>query len=131
VIVMDASIALANVMPDEESPYAEAVLDRLEDEPALAPTLWLYEVASALRLGQIRNRITQEFADTVVAQVKELHIEFEHPDGLQLMRLSRQTGLTVYDASYLALCLQHQLPLASLDRRLVQAARDLGIVVLT
>ena len=128
---MDASIALANVMPDEQSPYAERVFDFLESQPALAPTLWLYEVASALRIGQIRNRLDQEFADAVVAQVKELNIEFEHPDGLQLLRLSRQTGLSVYDASYLALCLQHQLPLASLDRRLLQAARDLGIEVLT
>ncbi|MDO9485856.1 MAG: type II toxin-antitoxin system VapC family toxin [Actinomycetota bacterium] len=128
---MDASIALANVLPDEESSLAYRVLDLLESESALAPTLWLYEVASALRIGQIRKRVDQEFADAVIAGVKELNIEFEHPDGVELLRLSRQTGLTVYDASYLALCLKHQLPLASLDRRLVSSARELGIEVLT
>lgn len=130
-MVIDASVALANALPDEQSAYADGIFDRLQDQPALAPTLWIYEIISALSLAEIRKRITQEFSDMVVTQLKELHIEFEHPDGHRTLELSRQTGLTVYDTSYLALCLKHQLPLASLDRRLLQAARDLGIVVLT
>jgi len=130
-MVIDASVALANAMPDEESAYADSIFDRLNDEPALAPTLWIYEVMSTLRLGEIRNRISREFSDSIVTQLKELHIEFEHPDVLGTLGLSRAAGLTVYDASYLALCLKHQLPLASLDRRLVAAARDQGIEVLS
>lgn len=130
-MVIDASVALANALPDEQSAYAESIFDRLSDEPALVPTLWIYEIISALRLAEVRNRITPEFSNQVVAQLKELHIECEHPDGLRTLEVARQTGLPVYDASYVALCLQHQLPLASLDRRLLQAARDLGIVVLT
>ena len=129
--MIDASVAIANVFPDEQSAYATQVFDRLNDHPALAPTLWIYEILSALRLAEIRERITPEFSQAVMTQFKELHIEFEHPDAHRTIELSRQTGLTVYDASYVALCLQHQLPLASLDRRLVQVARELGIEVLS
>ncbi|HBJ72517.1 MAG TPA: VapC toxin family PIN domain ribonuclease [Actinobacteria bacterium] len=130
-MVLDASLALAYVMPDEDSPTARQLMARIEEEPALAPTIWIYEIASGLRMGQARKRLTSEMADSVMTTLTELHIEFEHPNGHQLMKLSHQTGLTIYDASYIALCLKHELPLASLDRRLVQAARDLGIVVLT
>ncbi|MDO8731343.1 MAG: type II toxin-antitoxin system VapC family toxin [Actinomycetota bacterium] len=130
-MVLDASLALAYVMPDEDSSAASTLLVRIEEGPVLAPTIWIYEIASALRMGQVRSRLTSEMAESVLTTLAELHVEFENPNGHQLMRLSHQTGLTVYDASYIALCLKHQLPLASLDRRLVRAARDLGIVVLT
>ncbi|MFA7324944.1 MAG: type II toxin-antitoxin system VapC family toxin [Candidatus Nanopelagicales bacterium] len=130
-MVLDASMALAYAMPDEDSTAAEQLMDRLEEAPAIAPTVWIYEIASALRMSQERERLTAEVADGIMTTLAELHVEFEHPDGHQLLQLSRRTGLTVYDASYIALCLKHQLPLASLDRRLVRAARELGIVVLT
>lgn len=130
-MVIDASVAIASTLPDEQSEYADRIFDRLQEQPALAPTLWTYEILSALRLAEIRMRVPPDFSLAVLTQLKELHIEFEHPDGLRTLELSRQTGLTVYDTSYLALCLKHQLPLASLDRRLVQAARDLDIEVLS
>ena len=130
-MVLDASLALAYVMPDEASSAADSLMGRIHDEPVLAPTIWIYEVASALRMGQVRKRLSAEMADLVITTLHELHIEFEHPDGHKLMQLSLQTGLTVYDASYVALCLQHELPLATLDRRIVQAARELDIEVLS
>ena len=130
-MVLDASLALAYAMPDEDSVAAESAMRRLEDTPALAPTVWVYEVASALRAGQLRNRLTADMAHAVMTTLKELHIELEHPDGDQLLVLSRETGLTVHGASYLAVCLKHRLPLASLDRRLVQAARELSIEILS
>ena len=129
-MVLDASLALAYVMPDEASNAADALMERIQEEPVLAPTIWIYEVASGLRMGQVRKRLTAQMAQSVMTTLTELHIEFEHPDGHQLMKLSHQTGLTVYDASYVALCLKHQLPLASVDPRLVQAANELGIEVL-
>ena len=41
--------------------------------------------------------------------------------------LARQYNLTMYDAMYLELALRQGLPLATLDRRLAQAASDVGV----
>ena len=41
--------------------------------------------------------------------------------------LAREHGLSVYDASYLDLALREDLPLATLDRRLAEAARRCGV----
>ena len=44
-----------------------------------------------------------------------------------VLALARQTGLSVYDASYLELAQRRGLPLATQDRRLAAAAAQLEI----
>ena len=44
-------------------------------------------------------------------------------DDLDVLSLARKHVLTAYDAAYLALALAERLPLATLDKRLAQAAR--------
>ena len=43
--------------------------------------------------------------------------------------LARETGLTVYDASYLELAARFGVPLATLDRRLAAAAAHVGVAL--
>jgi predicted nucleic acid-binding protein len=43
------------------------------------------------------------------------------------MRIARVQGLSVYDAAYLELALRERLPIATLDRRLADAARLMGV----
>ena len=47
-----------------------------------------------------------------------------------VFHLARLYNLTMYDAMYLELALRHGLPLATLDRRLAQAASDAGVETL-
>ena len=46
-----------------------------------------------------------------------------------MMRLARSHRLTAYDAAYLELALRKGAPLATLDRRLAEAARAEGVSV--
>jgi len=48
----------------------------------------------------------------------------------QVLPLARQTELTEYDAAYLELALRLGLPLATLDAKLRQSAKDAGIALL-
>ena len=48
----------------------------------------------------------------------------------QVIALSHRHGLSGYDASYLAVAIQEQLPLATLDKKLSTAARAESLVVL-
>ena len=43
--------------------------------------------------------------------------------------LSARLGLTSYDAAYLELAARERLPLATLDRAMMEAARSLGVEV--
>lgn len=47
------------------------------------------------------------------------------------LALSREQGLTLYDAAYLELAIRLGLPLATGDRELIAAAQRLGVMALT
>jgi len=48
-----------------------------------------------------------------------------------VLSLARDQNLTEYDAAYLELAIRESLPLATLDDGLRNAARDLGVVLVT
>ena len=51
-------------------------------------------------------------------------------DDGRVLDLARSRNLSAYDATYLALALAERLPLATLDRRLAEAARAEGVTIL-
>ena len=72
-----------------------------------------------------------------VGRVDARHAPGESPEDaarraryVTLSELARAHGLTSYDAAYLDLALRRELPLASLDDALRQAATSLGIQIL-
>lgn len=129
--VVDASVALAWCFEDESSELAVRVLDRLEQDEALAPAIWPLEVANGLRTAERRGRL--DLAD--MTHVRELLVALPIAvEGAPLaaalgevMELARQLDLTTYDAAYLALAARRGVALATVDARLRQACKRAGV----
>lgn len=117
-------------MPDETSKRATAVLGRLTKTYAIVPSLWTYEVASALLNAARRGRMTEFDAAVALRSLVGLPLTHVEPEPVRLMEIAQSTGLTVYDSSYLALSMSRGLPLATLDDRLAAAAVKAGIQML-
>jgi len=130
VSVLDASVALRLVLPDEDASTWDGLIRTLSTTGALAPTVWTYEVASGISVAQRRGRISPQNAADALEAAARLPIEFVHLRTHDLVELAHATGLSVYDASYLAVCRMHDLPLASFDARMRDAATSLGIDLL-
>jgi predicted nucleic acid-binding protein len=132
--VVDSSIAVAWLLPDEQSPATDALASRLEDGTAVAPALWLLEVGNALLTAQRRKRLTDREVDRSLGVLTALPIDVESsPPGESLaviLALARKLGLTAYDAVYVELAHRRRLPLATLDVRLAEGARKIGLEVL-
>jgi predicted nucleic acid-binding protein len=122
--VVDASVAIAWLFEDEATPETEAVLDRLFDEDAHAPGLWELEVANVVLSAERRGRISEIASAHIMERLRDLPIRInsDNPRLHHLLEVGRRYGLTSYDAAYLTLALQLQLPLATLDRDLAVAA---------
>ena len=60
-----------------------------------------------------------------------MEIDAELPDAAQLLALALRYDLSSYDATYLDLALRRQLPVATQDVALAQAARLSGVGVVT
>ncbi|SRR6266536_3870084 len=131
-LVLDASVAVAWCFPDEATPYTEGVLDLLASgTEALTTTVWPFEVADALLVGERRKRISVAQVTTVLQRISGLPIAVDavrlEIAFSQILSVARQEQLTEYDAAYLELALREALPLATLDNGLRRAARSSGI----
>lgn len=131
--VLDGSVALSWVLPDETAEPAAALLERIVEQQAVVPNLWHLEVANVLRAAERRGRITTAERARALAILASLPISVDaRTAGLAfnaISDLATQYDLTVYDAAYLELALRTGLPLASLDRALRAAAIAAGVAL--
>jgi predicted nucleic acid-binding protein len=133
-LVIDCSVTMAWCFGDEATAKTVAVQNRLVSETAIVPAHWSLEVANVLAMAERRQRITATDAAEFLRLLGLLDIERDDQTPQrafgEILALARSHNLTVYDAAYLELAQRLQLPLASLDVPLCQAADGLGIELL-
>lgn len=126
-LVVDASIVLAWSIPNEKDDVAMKALDVVERSGAVAPMLLRYEVANVLMLLHRREQISATDLQSISGAVDALSIRFVAPDEPQwfenVTATAREFSLSVYDASYLTLARSMTAKLATLDKKLVAAAK--------
>lgn len=121
--VLDASVAGAWLLEDEDDPVANAAMSRLATEFALVPQLWHLEVRNVLVVAERRGRVGAAGLEDGLRRVSELPIRTDtEPDLGTALALARKRRLTIYDALYLELALRADAPLATVDRALAGAA---------
>jgi len=130
--VLDASVVLTWCFPDENAPLAHKVAHMFKQGgSALTPSFWPHEVLNALLVGEKRKRISTGLIQTFLADLAALPIVLQElqADAVfdRIQSLSREHGLTAYDAAYLDLAQTNGLPVASLDDDLVRACRKAGV----
>jgi predicted nucleic acid-binding protein len=130
-LVLDSSATLAWIFGDETTDPIRRVFDAVVEEGAIVPALWRLEVANSLTMAVRRGRIDTEFRRAALADLAVLDVTTDettdaHAWG-QTLSLADQFRLTAYDAAYLELAQRRNLPLATLDADLRQAAASLGL----
>jgi predicted nucleic acid-binding protein len=126
--VLDASVVLTWCFPDENAAMAQHVAGMFKrGDTAVTPSFWPHEVLNALLVGEKRKRISKELVRSFLDDLATLPIVLEQfPAGVvfdRIQHLSREHGLTAYDAAYLDLALDSGLPIATLDEDLVRASK--------
>ena len=132
--VLDCSVTMAWAFDDEDVPRAAAIRDRLSEDLAVVPAIWALEVGNALLVAERRERISRAESVRFVEILRALPIDVDATPALGtmsgLLSLASQTDVSVYDAGYLDLAAAHGLPLATLDKALERAARQIGVALL-
>lgn len=130
-IVVDASIAVAWILPDEHNHSADEVLDGLRGDYAIVPSLFWFETRNLFLMAERRGRLGRGEALLSMAQLRGLPLRDE---GMALdnlvFSLAERHRLSAYDATYLALSFELALPLATADLRLASAAKTENLSVL-
>ena len=134
VFVIDNSVVMSWCFKDEANDYADAVLEKLMTARAIVPAIWPLEVVNVLLVAERKKRLKQADSFRILTLLLQLPIEAEQewsqkamPD---LLALGRNLDLSSYDLSYLNLAMRRGCPLASLDQKLVSAAKESGVSIL-
>ena len=132
--VLDASVALAWMLPDEHSDAADQIADRLAGDFAVVPAIWPLEVLNALLSAGRRAGVGADDMQRLLADIAALPIEVEHIEmsvTFEAVRaLAQQHGITSYDAAYLELAERRGLAIATVDRKLKDVAEAAGVRVI-
>lgn len=132
--VLDSSVALAWLLPDEGSDAVDELADQVAAETILVPAVWRLEVGNALLTALRRERLARKDVGRLLALVAALPVEQDLPldDAAysRVMAIAERYGLTSYDAAYLELAQRRGVALATLDARLRQASANAGVAVM-
>ena len=133
--VLDCSVTMAWVFPDEATDATNRLRDSLVEGRAFVPSLWPVEVGNVLLIATRRGRVHVDEWPEVRATLEALPIEIDPVTTSRSwgasLELAQTHELSLYDATYLELATRLQLPLATLDRGLRNAAQAVGIDVST
>jgi len=131
--VLDASVALAWFVDRSIAPYAARVRQLLlAGDRGVVPPIWRLEIANGFVVAERRGILTS--SDTAqVLQSFEIVLAQSIDDSQQtlpvrrVINTAREFRLTAYDAEYLDIARVQQLPIATLDRHLEEAAVRAGV----
>jgi predicted nucleic acid-binding protein len=127
--IIDASVTASWLLPDENVPAAQTILDKLASADGLVPPLWLYEVTNICVMAFRRGRLSQGQLTDALNRMDRLPIKVETDIPLLPIRyLAERYALTIYDAAYLELALRLDGQLATFDKALAAAALANGVL---
>lgn len=133
-LVLDSSVALTWCFEDERTSATVSVLAQIEQNSAVAPTLWPLEVQNALVMAERRKRLDEVKRHQLTGFLAALPVTLDADTAAQswtvTTHLAERYRLTVYDAAYLELAQRLSLPLATLDQELRAAGSSLGVPLL-
>ena len=132
--VLDCSVTMAWLFPDEANESTDALLESLLTQSAVVPVLWPIEVGNVLLVATRRGRLSKDDWPGIRDALAALPIDVDPESGDRVLDtvlpIANEYKLSVYGAMYLELALRLRAPLATLDHRLITAGQAAGVTVL-
>lgn len=119
-IVVDSNVVAYLLLPCEHTAAAEALL--AHDAHWAAPVLWRSEFRNILAGYMRRGQLSFDQASALQREAEALMSEGEHDvDSDSVLALVRDSNCSAYDCEFVALAERMDVPLITLDKKLLQA----------
>jgi predicted nucleic acid-binding protein len=126
-IVVDTSAIIAVIAGEPEK---AKLIELTKDATIVAPPSIDWEVGNAFSAMLKRSRINLEQAIESIEVYQEIVLDIVDIDIKEAVRLAGKHNIYAYDAYILRCAIEHSLPLISLDKRLIDVAKQEGIQVI-
>lgn len=127
-IVVDSNVLAYLYLPGEHTAAAERLFER--DPDWAAPVLWRSEFRNILAGYLRRGSLTFDQALALQREAEELLVgaEFE-VDSLGVLELVRDSDCSAYDCEFVALALQLETQLVTMDGKLLRAFPQIAVAL--
>jgi predicted nucleic acid-binding protein len=121
--VLDASATADLLFPDGGSPDTKPVWALMQNDFAVVPAIWWYEIRNVLLMAERYRRLQVDDIGRAWDALRNLRINIDPrlEEGRCLM-LARLHSLSFYDAAYVELAQRLGCALATRDRAMARAA---------
>ena len=126
-IVVDTSIIIAVIANEPEK---GALIKLTKGADLIAPQSVHWEIGNAFSSMLKQKRITLEQALNAIKIYRKIPVQFVGAKLEESLELAGTLGIYAYDAYLIECALRYNLPLLSLDRNLIRAARQKNVKVL-
>ncbi len=127
--VIDASVALKWQFKDESETEAalKMLADFIEGKISIfSPTLFAYEVVSAVHIAVSRNRIAEDEGIEIIRDILGIGVVLANFSGLEehTFRIAKTYKRSVYDCAYIALAQKEGCNFYTGDKRLFNSIKN-------
>ena len=126
-IVVDASVLIAVIVNETEK---ERLVALTQEAELIAPMSVHWEIGIAFSSLLKRGRVTLEQALQAIDMYLKIPVRFVEVELANSLELAGALGMYAYDAYLLRCAEKYRLPLLTLDKQLVQAAKEKGTSIL-
>jgi predicted nucleic acid-binding protein len=125
-IVSDASAFLAVALNEDNRDW---VIKKTSGLNLLSPEVLPYEIGNALIAMKKKGRLNEQAIMRAFGISQQITVRLVPIKVNEAIKTAIRCNIYAYDAYYLQCCVENSLPLISLDDRMCEAARSLGIKV--
>ena len=123
--IIDSSFILAHLLPDEKVSQVDEVFEKYAQGNVsfIASPILPFEVTNALRYAVTSKRIKKENAQVLISDFLNIIIHLHEVDLIGALRISLKVNCSIYDASYLYLAENLNIPFLTLDKKIKKLSK--------
>jgi len=126
-LVIDTSVIIAVIM-NESSKIR--LIKITKGEELIAPSSLHWEIGNAISAMFKRKRISLSQAQKAIEAYNSIQKRLMDVDLIRSLELSKELNIYAYDAYFIECARYLSLPLVSLDERLINASKGIGINII-
>lgn len=126
-IVIDTSAVIAAVLNEPEK---DRLVELTDCEELIAPSSLHWEIGNAFSAMFKRGRLKLKEAQKAVKEYEKIPIRFIGVELNEAVRIAEKEGIYAYDAYFVVCAKKQRSPLLTLDRQLIDVAKNNRIRVM-
>lgn len=125
-IVADASAFLAVVLNESDRDW---VINKTLEVKIISPEILPYEIGNALIAAKKRKLLIDREVLKAYDIFNRIAVRLVPVEIHEALKVAAKYNIYAYDAYYLQCCIEHKMPLISLDSQMCEVAKKLNIKV--